>query len=138
MMNAVSIDVVNMLESYGDSSGFSLSLAYKTNLFIGREPSQPINCVTIYDTPGFSPDLNLSTQGYERPSIQIRVRNKTYIDAMSIAEEIKNALHGQAQTTVNGTLYSVIYCSSGPALLDFDDNGNAHIILNFNLQRRAA
>lgn len=137
-MNPVSVDMVDYLESYGDSSGFSLSLAYAKNLFIGTEPKDPIDCVTIYDTSGFAPDLNLTTQGYEKPSIQIRVRNKKYTTAMSLAEEIKNALHGQSQVTLNGTLYSVIYCTSGPALLDYDNNGNARVVINFNLQRRVA
>ena len=134
-MNAPSYDIAEILEAYGESSG--LGLDYAADLFIGKEPDRPNNCVTIFDTPGFPPYLSVAGEtGYEYPSIQIRVRNVKYTDGWAQAEAIKTVLHGMNNTTVNGTLYTVIYCSSGPALLDWDDNGRARFILNFNLQRR--
>jgi hypothetical protein len=134
-MNASSKDVVQILEEAGESSGFD-DLVYATNLFTNKEPALPINCVTIFDTPGFAADLGLANQGYERPSIQVRVRNTKYTTGWNLIERIKNLLHGLSQQTVNGTLYSVIYCSSGPALLDWDDNGNCRLVCNFLIQRR--
>ena len=134
-MNNPATDIVEILDMLGESSTYD-DLIFATNLFVNREPSKPDNCVTIFDTPGFSPDLGMTNQGYERPSIQIRVRNKKQIDGYSIIERIKTSLHGLAQQTVNGTLYSVIYCSSGPALLDWDDNGNCRWVCNFNIHRR--
>lgn len=131
-MNAPSEDIKDMLE--GESS--TLGLTFNVNLFRGKEPPKPTNCVTIYDSPGFSPDLGLKNQGYERPSVQIRIRNKDYDTGWDLAHAIVTLLHGCAQQTWNGTLYSVIYCSSGPALLDWDDNLNARFIVNLNLQRR--
>ena len=136
-MNAPSRDIVDMLEQYGDSSGFDLSLSFGNNLHISREPSKPINCVTIFDVEGYPPELNLTTQGYEYPSIQIRVRNTKYLDAMNLAQKIKDALHGRSHETWNSALYTVIYALGNPALLDYDDNGNARVIINFNLQRHA-
>ena len=136
MMNPSSKDIVQYLEQAGESSGFD-DLVYGTNLFIGKEPSKPINCVTIFDTPGFSPQLNLTTQGYEYPSIQVRVRNDKYTTGWTLIERIKTSLHGLNQQTINGTLYSVVYCSSGPALLDWDDNGNCRLVCNFNINRRS-
>lgn len=132
-MNVPSEDIKDMLVT---DSGLGLSFA--TNLFIGVEPYSPKNCVTIFDTYGQPPDLGLTNQGYERPAIQIRVRNKSYIDGWALANDIKDLLHGRNHETWNGTLYTVIYCSSGPALLDWDDNNNARFIVNFNLQRRSA
>ena len=137
MMNAPSYDIVQILEQLGESSDFD-DLVYASSLFIGKEPSLPINAVTIFDTPGFAPDLNLTVQGYEYPSVQIRVRNKTYINGYNLIQRIKTSLHGLGQITVNGTLYSVIYCSSDPALLDWDDNGNPRFVCNFNIQRRTS
>jgi hypothetical protein len=135
-MNASSVDIRHILEAKDDSSG-AFDLTFGTDLFIGKEPAKPINCVTIFDTSGFAPALGLVNQGYEYPSIQIRVRNTKYINGWDLIEDIKTALHGLAQQTVNGTLYSVIYCSSGPALLDWDDNGNVRFVVNFNIQRRS-
>ena len=132
-MNASSVDIVAMLVAET-----TFDLTFKTNLFIGQEQKTPRDCVTIFDTPGHAPDLGLTNQGYERPSILIRVRNASYVTGWNLIELIKTSLHGRAQETWNGTLYSVIYCSSGPAHLDWDDNGNARFIINFNLQRRSA
>jgi hypothetical protein len=134
-MNLPSKDLAQYLEAYGESSGTGLN--YAVDLFTDREPAKPTNCVTIFDTPGYGDDLGLTTQGYERPSIQIRIRNVSLSAGYVIAANIKNLLHG-ASFTINGTLYTVIYCTSGPALLDYDDNGNSRLIINFNLQRHAA
>ena len=133
-MNSCSRDIKDMLEA--DSA---LGLVYADNLFIGREPAKPYNCVIIFDTLGFAPDMMLDNNslGYERPSIQIRVRNIDYMTGWSLIENIKESLHGRAQEPWNGTLYSVIYCSSGPAMLDWDNNDNVRFIINFNLQRRS-
>jgi hypothetical protein len=137
-MNSSAKDIREILEEYDESANdsSSLGLNYQDNLFIGREPPYPINCVTIYDTPGMSPYLGLNDVGYEYPSIQVRVRNTKYSDGWSLIEKIKTALHGKNQIPWNGTLYSLIYCTSGPALLEWDDNGNAVFFCNFNLQRR--
>ena len=134
-MNTPSYDVAEMIEAYGESSGFDLT--YETNLFIGKEPTTPKNSVTIFDTPGFAPYLGLTDVGYEYPSVQIRVRNTKYTTGWNLINSIKDVLHGKSHETWNDTLYTVIYCSSGPALLDWDDNGLPRFIVNFNLQRRA-
>ena len=136
-----SMDIVEMINTATDSSdnatGFD-DLVFGTTLFIGKEPAKPINCVTIFDTSGSPPYLGLDTVGYEYPSIQIRVRNSSQVNGWNLLEELKNLLHGKAQTLCdsNRTLYSVIYCTSGPALLDWDDNGNCRLVCNFNIQRR--
>lgn len=135
-MQSTSSDIKDILEAES-----SLGLIFATNLFIGKEPANPKNCVTIFDTPGFPDELLLTGSedgnAYQYPSVQIRVRNVGYLIAYSIIENIKNALHGRANETWNGSLYSVIKCSSGPALLDWDDNSNARFICNFDLQRHS-
>lgn len=131
-MNSVSIDVKDMLEAES-----SLALTFATDLFVGREPTNPDNCVTIYDTPGTAPQLTF-TQGevYEYPSIQIRVRNRNYVTGWNLINDIKSSLHGRGQETWNGTLYSLIAATDSPALLDYDDSNRARFVCNFNIQRR--
>jgi hypothetical protein len=130
-MNAPSEDIKSMLVAGG------LGLTFGTNLFIGKEPATPRNCATIFDTYGRPPDLALKDQGYERPSIQMRIRSTDYMTGWTLTNNIKDLLHGKEHETWNGTLYTVIYCSSGPALLDWDDNNNARFIINFSIQRHA-
>jgi hypothetical protein len=130
-MNAMSVDIVTLLE---DES--NLGLIFASNLFIGREPTSPSNSVTIFDTTGMPPQLTLDIQGYEYPSVQIRVRATNYVAGWELIESIKLVLHGKAQTVVGDTLYSAIYCASGPAFLDWDDNSRARLIININAARR--
>ena len=134
-MNNSAEDVKDILEADSD-----LALVFATNLFIGNEPTTPKDCVTIFDTPGFAPQLTLDTSsiGYEYPSVQIRVRSINYNTGWALIEGIKTLLHGLNQETWNSTLYSHIACSSGPALLDRDDNGLFRFFVNFNINRRNA
>lgn len=129
-MNAPSVDVKDMLVDDTD-------LVFGTNLFISREPTSPNNCVTIYDTPGAPDMLTLNKdEKYEYPSIQVRVRNVSYTDGWINLDEIRQSLHGRAHETWNGAYYTIIKVSSGPALLEYDDNGRVILVINFQIQRR--
>jgi len=131
-MNALSDDIKLMLV---DNSSFELTAG--TNLFINREPKEPANCVTIYDTPSFPPESpldNLTT--YYRSSCQIRIRNKDQTIGMQLARDIMEYLHGRAGEEWGGTLYTVVRATGEPALLDWDQNNRPRFIINFNCQRR--
>jgi len=132
-MNPVSEDIKDILLE--DSS---LGLAFGTNLFIGREPSLHSNCVTIFDIPGYQPQLLLAggEAGFFNDSFQVRIRNTDYKTGYALANDIMVLLHGLEHVTYNSTLYMVIYCTSGPAMLGWDDNNRVIFIINFNLQRR--
>jgi hypothetical protein len=131
-MNIPSIDIKDMLVDDSD-----LELIYGTNLFVGKEPSSPNNTVTIFDTYGYGPQLTLDKTGdYYYQSIQIRVRNTSYVSAMELGQNIVDSLHSRAGERWSGTLYTLIKNINGPAILDYDENNRVHIIMNFNLQRR--
>jgi hypothetical protein len=130
-MNAPSEDIKDMLVAES-----ALALTYGTDLFIGREPSSPPNCVTIYDTPGTAKGLTLDGQAYGYPNVQILVRNQSYTAGWAIIDAIEATLHGRAHETWNGALYTVIRTTSGPSLLENDENGRAKLVLNLNVQRR--
>lgn len=134
-MNAPSVDVKDMLE---EDSSLGLVCGRGGNLYVGREPTLPQNCVTILDLHGKPPQLTLTGKGefYDYPIVQIRVRDGDYRTGWALINNIMLSLHGRASETWNGTLYTAIYCSSGPALLTWDDNELVIFISNFNLQRR--
>jgi hypothetical protein len=131
-LNAPSEDIKDMLQAEP-----SLGLTFATDLFIGQEPADPDNCVTIFDTPGAPPQLTYNkAEKYQYPSIQIRVRNRAYMTGWTLANNIKDALHGRAHETWNATRYEVIISTNEPALLDWDENGRARLFINFDIQRR--
>ena len=131
-MNPSSVDMKNVLVADA-----TLGLVFATNLFIGQEPINPDDCVTIFDTPGFPPDSFYDNSvRYFRPSIQVRVRNTDYLVGWALINNIKLLLHDRAQETRNSTLYSAVICSSEPSLLDWDKNGRARFVTTFDIQRR--
>jgi hypothetical protein len=131
-MKASSEDIKDMLVAES-----SLGLIFNENLFTGRIVLKPKEVVVILDSYGFPSKLALSNQGYEYPAVQILLRGVDYNDTMVLAMNIKDILHGRNHETWNEALYTVIACSSGPTLLEWDANGLCNISINFNLQRRA-
>ena len=131
-MNPVTEDIKDMLEA--DSN---LSFVLGTDLFIGRMPATPNNCVLLLDTPGYPPMVTLTPgEDYFYDSFQVRVRHSNYLTGYQWCKDIQLSLHVRAQKTWSETLYSVIYCSSGPAMLEWDENNRVIFILNFETQRR--
>ena len=131
-MNPTSKDIADFLESES-----SLGLTFGINLFVGLEPAQPNDCVTIFDTPGGPPQLTLAQgENYFYPSIQIRIRNDGYMAGWNLINDIKAVLHGFGQDTINGTYYSVIKCAQEPFLLDWDMHNRARFVSTFDMQRR--
>lgn len=135
MSNSVCKDIASILEAES-----SLDLTFGVNLHLHREPTAPDNTVTIFETPGMPPvgliDSNEDTKHYERPSIQIRIRNKNADIGFTLAYHIQEILHARAQETWGNYLYSIIYAASNPMLLDWDEVSRVRIVLNFNIQRR--
>jgi len=130
-MNPTSEDVKDMLEAAS-----ALSLTFKDNLFVGREPNSPNNCATIFDTPGRGPLLALNDVRYDYPSIQVRVRDTNYRDGWSRINEIRKELHHRDREKRNGADYMLIACTQEPALLDWDENNRARFVTTFEIQRK--
>lgn len=130
-MNPSSVDVKDMLEAAS-----SLSLTFKDNLFVGREPQEPNNCATVYDTPGRGPLLALNAVRYDYPSIQVRVRDTSYQDGWARINEIRKELHNRSRQKLNGADYMLIACTQEPALLDWDENNRARFVTTFEIQRK--
>lgn len=132
-MNIPSIDIKNMLVSESD-----LGLVFATNLFIGRSPSSPNDIVTIYDVPAREEEISLNPKNeiYEFKAIQIKVRAIHYQTGFTLIEAIKTYLHGRANVTQESSFYTLITCTNGPALLEWDDSNRVNFIINFELQRK--
>ena len=130
-MNAASEDIKDMLVD--DSS---LGLTFATDLFIAKEPTTPDDCVTIYDTPSYPPENTLDNQRIYNSSVQIRIRDLSYVSGMALARNIMDSLHARAQETWNSSLYTVIDAMGEPAALAWDDNKRIIIVINFNMKRR--
>lgn len=130
-MKAVTEDIKEILELNAD-----LGLHFSKNLFIAIEPSQPDNCVTLYDTPSVE-ETTLTTQPYQYMSCQIRIRHKSYVSGMQLAWDIVEHLKTfVGYLALSGFTYTNIRCTTLPFHLGADDNNRQIIIINIETQRR--
>jgi len=130
-MNPASRDICSILEAAG------LGLTFGTNLFAGKEPPLPDVCVTVFDIPGSAPSLVLEGAGGDYyPSIQVRVRHVSYPDGWALVHNVMDTLHGVHNETWGGSEYELIKASLEPFLLDYDENGRARFVADFNIHRR--
>ena len=132
-MNPASKDICTLLEMDSD-----LGLTFATDLFVGKEPASPDDCVTVFDIPGDAPLLTLAGKGgitYHKPAIQVRVRNNDYETGWELTHDIQVFLHGINGEIVGGSTYLLIQSVDAPFLLDWDENDRARFIATFSIQR---
>jgi len=135
-MNNASRDIADKLVNLTSSSSV-LKLTLGSNLFVGRQPTNPENCVTIVDRPSWPMNINLDGScDFDYASIQVNVRNLSYNAAATMAQAIIELLHGANNFKINATDYFVCMCVSGPSLLEWDQNNRAILICDFDIQRR--
>lgn len=111
-------------------------LVFGTNLYIGKEPAEPDNSVTLFDTNPSMSQLDLSgSSKYEDGSFQIRVRNVQYVQAYTLAYSLMTTLHGISNQIINTTHYNLILAITIPTVLDYDAKNRVRVIINFKIQR---
>ena len=124
--NPPSVDIKDVIDN-------ATSLIFGTNLFISTMPSSPDNCICLYDTGGFPQERH----DYEKPTIQIRIRNKSYLNGYNQARDLKYLLStgDYNNSTINGTRYILIKNTSDVLYLGKDDNNRFQFTINFQIHR---
>ena len=113
-MNAASVDIKDLLVIEGIG-------VFGENLFVGKEPSQPNECITLYDTTAGEQNPKLAI---DEVSLQVRVRSATYIDGYSKANSVKVALEGRSSIMLGTTNYIGFWATS-ISFVHYDENDRA-------------
>ena len=130
-MKDISVDIKDVLEDESE-----LGLQFGDNLFIGRLPSKPDNCVVLFTNPSAPPDVALDAATINNDSFQMYVRNTSYQEAMEIAYQVIEVLHVRNRFEVNESFYLFVKETSNPFLFEWDDNNRVILIVNFETKRR--
>ena len=132
-MNAPSKDIKDYLLTQSADSSSTLDFTFGTNLFISLLPETSVLATAIFDTPGMSPDPT----NIRNPSIQILVRGKVggYETAWAKMEAIIAELHALANTTINNTLYILIWKLTEPFHVGNDIQGRPIFSCNLRIKR---
>lgn len=128
-MTAPSVGIKDLLVSagvgaFGASAGWSIR--------IGRMKDHPDTLITIYDTPGVSPEPRLDIN---RPSCAVIVRGNQngYVDTYAKAEEVRNTLLGLPSQTINGDLWAHLTMSGDILHMGYDEKERPMFSLNFQI-----
>lgn len=111
--------VLNTVGAFGGSADWSIN--------VGAEPGLPDNCITIYDTGGQEPDTD--EVDLLRPSFQVRVRCRSYLEGISKQGVIRDLLSTPATTLISG--YIALWLTSDVQSIGRDDNGRHILVANY-------
>lgn len=107
-----------------------LSDGVVTPMYINKEPADPIECLTIYDTGG---DPSNPKYILDYPTIQIRSRAADYDTCFQNIQECFEFLNGRPSETVNTTRFTGIMATTGLLSLGQDSNQKYLYTTNFRL-----
>lgn len=127
-MNAPSIDIKDVLVA---DQGY----VFGDTIHIGKEPTSPNNCVTLYDIDGL-PVPDLCGDINEQKTVQVRLRDVSYLDGWSKIQAISDAFNARANEVIGGTFYESIMIDSGPFHLGYDEKDRVLFSLNLKIERR--
>lgn len=110
-----------------------------TNLFRGRMPDQPDDCLAVIEYAGSPGRLKLPNDRPldERPRAQIVSRAKLYKTAETKARAAYTAMHGR-HLTLNNSSYVWLHALQLPFFLREDESGRTLIVFNVEMRRRHA
>jgi len=127
--NVPTVDVKDLLVAAGIGAfGGTADWA----IYIGNEPDEPNNVITLFDTPGpaSNPKFRL-----DEPRFQIRVRSHNYNTGHLKAEEVKAQLLGLPSQTFNGTRYVGIWVVLETTFLKADGEGRSVFVTTYRIIR---
>lgn len=102
-----------------------------TTIFYGQMPETPDDCVTLFEYAGEPPEDTHDAQHYEKPGLQVLVRDTSYSDARTKIASISALLHTLANTSLTGTKYLYIRAVQSPFVLERDSSNRVVMAQNF-------
>ena len=115
------------------SAGFTFGGVGDWAVYIGKQPTKPIRCVTLYDAGGLDPNPRWLL---DYPSVQCRVRgNVNDIEATWIkTKEVRDRLLGkESYTATNGDRIVHVNGIGDISAMGFDDAVHAEYVFNLRL-----
>jgi len=121
-MNSAAYDIATILESN----------TIETTCYVNSEPTEPNNCVTIYDTGGSDP---LVVSDVYQPTIQVRVRDLDSQAAYAKQYQIRDLLQDAINQVINSTDYIGMWLQGDIISLGRDENSRYILTSNYRLMR---
>ena len=105
-----------------------------TNIFIGRQPDSPDNLIIVWELMGQEPYNTMGPSGtapyVKRPRFLVQIRNTSYADAQTLADQVYSDLHWFTGT-IGSTRYMLIRALNQPYSVGEDENRRAQLACNY-------
>lgn len=121
-------DIANLLQSKGIGT-------VNIDIFKGYKPDKPDNLVALFEYAGNTMELTMGKNDpvIERPGLQVWVRNYLYPAGRAKIEQVVDALHGEAELTLDGDRYLLIRANQSPESMGMDANNRSEFVVNFSI-----
>lgn len=119
--------VVNDIADYLEDEGLG---TVGTDIFVGNQPETPVNCITVFDTGGQKPSIDIPTK---RPTFEVLVRATDYATGKDLIDSVRTLLHNKYNETlvVDGNYFFSINAVAEAGHLGKDELGNDEFSINF-------
>ena len=107
-----------------------------TNLFKGQIPTEPDNCVAVFEYAGSPPAVTHDKKTLDSPGLQIRVRNADYAAGMTAIQGIIDVLSPLSNVSIGSGYYLSILANQSPVPLGLDEKDRHEFSMNFLVLKR--
>lgn len=97
---------------------------------VGNHEVDVDNCIAIYETGGFEPELYFEGENEEYPTFQVIVRDKSYRSGFQKIRGIYKLLHGDT------SLFPLTEAQQPPAPIGQDDKKRWEFSVNFKVTKQ--
>lgn len=108
-----------------------------TNLFRGRMPDEPDECVSLQTFSG--DESRIRDADYlaadERANVQVMVRSLYQGAAETLAEAVWDAAQFRSETLTSGRFYPYVRAPQFPSYLGVDDRGRHMLVFTLEVRR---
>ena len=109
---------------------------FAEDIFVGKQPVSPDQCITVIDSGGFTPESGYTL---DNPTVQILVRGAkdAYVSAWNKAQQIKVYLHNYSEASPQSDNSRIIgiWAMGDILFIEWDESNRPVFSINFRIQR---
>lgn len=124
-MNPVSVDIATLLVNGGLGT-------LGQDIFIGTEPADVRECLTIYDTGGANQNPKFAL---DEATFQVRCKSANYLTGYEQLSQVKFIVEGRQPEVINDTKYLGFWTTSNIVFMARDGRCNFIWVVNFRVTR---
>lgn len=131
-------DFLSEIADYLESQGIGYATGTEdnpTDIFVGKQPADPDNCVTILGEPALR-NTNNTISELMFPRFQLMVRNTDYVAGSLVLRACRDALHNQIALNL-GTFFCLYITADQEGYpIGEDDKGRPEFSIHFSSEIR--